>query len=51
MRLLNLDAKIKLDRDRMIRLIKDIRVRTDTGRLGVEARVLLQDFKLQLNAA
>lgn len=38
-----------LDHGRMARMINDIRVHTNTRNLSVEARVLLNDFQLQLN--
>ena len=38
-----------LDHGRMARMINDIRVHTNTRNLSVEARVLMNDFQLQLN--
>jgi hypothetical protein len=45
------DADAVLDRGRMSRMIADLQARTNTRDLSVEARILLHDFRLQLNAA
>jgi hypothetical protein len=50
MELVDLDREQKLDRERMLRLIRDVADRHDTGSLGVEARMLIGDFKQQMVA-
>ncbi len=47
----DLDRKGTLDTRRLMQLVQDIRAMNDTSHFGVEARVLLSDFKQQLNAA
>ncbi len=51
MRLINLSTQLTLDRHRMQRLMDDIRARTNTRAYGVEARLLLNDFAAQVQAA
>jgi hypothetical protein len=48
MELFDLGSKAVLDTGRLTRLIEDVRARTDTASYGVEARILLADFKQQL---
>jgi len=40
-----------LNRERLERLVRDVREHTDTRAYGVEARILLQDFKLQVETS
>ena len=51
MGLADLDHKSELNRDRLVQLIADVRASHDTSEFGVEARILLHDFKLQLGRA
>lgn len=51
MGLADLDKKGALDRPRLAELLETIRARTDTSSHSVEARVLLNDFRQQLQPA
>jgi len=51
MGLMNVDTDLRLNRERLERLVRDVREHTDTRAYGVEARILLQDFKLQVETS
>ena len=51
MGLADLRAKSVLNRDRLTRMIDDVREHTDTAGRAVEARVILTDFRQQLARA
>ena len=51
MELVDLDARAILKRDRLTSLIDDLRSRHNTAHFSAEARLLLHDFKQQLQRA
>jgi hypothetical protein len=51
MALADLESPALLNRDRLVRLLHDIGSRVDTSHYGVEARLLLNDFRQQLGCA
>lgn len=51
MGMVDLDRKVNIDRERLMRLVNDVRAVHNTSNLAVEARVLLSDFRQQLDAA
>jgi hypothetical protein len=48
MGMVSLDSPGNINRPRLVRLLKDVRVASNTSKLSVEARVLLRDFTLQV---
>ena len=51
MTLADLDARITIDRQRLMQMLEDVRQTHDTARHSVEARLLINDFKRQMQAA
>jgi hypothetical protein len=51
MTMADLERPFSLDRERLSALMDAIRLTTDTGACGVEARMLLHDFRQQVRAA
>ena len=51
MMLADLDRGAKISAERLTQLIEAVRANIDTGELTVEARILIADFKLQMDSA
>ena len=51
MNLADLDSTATLDRNRLLRMVEDIRSTHDTSHYAIEARVVMQDFKQHLSCA
>ena len=51
MGLADLKSKAIINRDRLARMIQDLRAEHDTKQFGVEARMLIHDFRQQLQHA
>ena len=51
MTLADITAQTHIDRERLVRLIDEVRTARDTGHHSVEARLLINDFTQQMQAA